>query len=434
MSKQDEGWPSPVKDEATEAGAALRQYQRRTGQAAGEAVAFGRVMTEVARPRSRRRGGLALATVGTAALSLVLWRWHLAGSPALLPVSDRRPAPLASSAQAVETVAARPLDLSSVATPLPTGKLALPTGVTGILDQGATARARFQQGTLDIALVGGRIELHVPARELGQAVLLTADRFHFTVVGTAFALSLKPNRVELVVSEGLVAVSRDADHLATVAPGETWTGSLPASLPQLIHPAPRIVQRTAPSDCSQFSVEQGKERVACYRELAKRGGREGERAQHALARYLRDDVVDLSAALSAFEAQRSRFPRGELKADADRAIIGLLPRLGRHAEALVETQSFLDAQPDAKDRAEIRLFRGDIYRAIFQDLLSAEREYDEGAGAQGRTGDDSRFLRALCLEALGRMDEARVAYQEYLAQAGTAHTREAQRRMERLSR
>jgi tetratricopeptide (TPR) repeat protein len=332
----------------------------------------------------------------------------------------------------VAPVAARPRELTNIATPLPTGKLALPTGVTAILDDDASASARFEQGTLDIALARGRIELHVPPREMGQAVLLTAARFRFTVVGTAFELSLGPRKVDLAVSEGLVAVSRDADHLATVAPGETWTGSVPAPLPQSAHPAPRIVRRAAPSDCSQFSVEQGKERVACYRELATKGGPEGERAQHALARYLRDDVVDLTAALNAFEAQRSRFPHGGLKADADRAIIGLLPRLGRHAEALVETQSFLDARPDAEDRAEIRLLRGDIYRAIFRDLMSAEREYDEGAGAQGRTGDDSRFLRALCLEALGRMDEARVAYEEYLAQAGTAHTREAQRRMERL--
>jgi hypothetical protein len=114
--------------------------------------------------------------------------------------------------------------------------------------------------------------------------------------------------------------------------------------------------------------------------------------------------------------------------------LGLLPRLGRHAEALVETQSFLDAQPEAEDRAEMRLLRGDIYRAIFQDAMSAEREYEEGAESPGRTGDDSRFLHALCLEALGRTDEARLAYRDYLAHPRTAHAGEAKRRMERLVR
>jgi hypothetical protein len=83
-------------------------------------------------------------------------------------------------------------------------------------------------------------------------------------------------------------------------------------------------------------------------------------------------------------------PRGELRVEADRAVIEILPRLGRHAEALVETHSFLDANPDAEDRAELWLMCGDTFRAIFQDMLSAEHEYDEGAEADGRTGDDSR--------------------------------------------
>jgi hypothetical protein len=167
---------------------------------------------------------------------------------------------------------------------------------------------------------------------------------------------------------------------------------------------------------------------------ARKGGAEGEHGLHALARYLRDETFDLTAALAAFESQRARFPHGSLKVDADRAIIGLLPRLGRYGEALVETQSFLDAQPDAEDRAEIRLLRGDIYRAIYKDAIRAEREYGEGSDGKGRAGDDSRFLHALCLEALGRMNEARRAYRDYLAQPVVAHAQEALRRMDQLSR
>jgi hypothetical protein len=268
-------------------------------------------------------------------------------------------------------------------------------------------------------------------------VLLTARDHRFTVVGTDFTVSSAPGRLELVVMEGLVAVSRSGDHVATVASGESW--SVNPSLPTPASPhhgdaAPRVARRPAPEDCARFTAEQTPQKIACYREQVAKGGPEGERAQHALARYLRDDVVDLSGALAAFESQRSRYPRGELRVEADRAVIELLPRLGRHAEALVETQSFLDSHPDAEDRAELRLMRGDMFRAIFQDLMSAEREYDESAGAGGRTGDDGRFLRALCLEALGRMDEARSAYRDYLAQAGTAHAAEAQRRLQRLAR
>jgi tetratricopeptide (TPR) repeat protein len=230
-----------------------------------------------------------------------------------------------------------------------------------------------------------------------------------------------------------VAVSNEGGHLATVAAGETWSIALPSSAPRKF--APRVSRGTSAKDCARFAADkQLQERLQCYREQARGRGPDSERAQYQLARLLRDGLGDLAAALSAFELQRSRFPRGDLKIEADRAIIELLQRLGRHAEALAETQMFLDENPDAEYRAEIRLIRGDIYRAIFRDPMSAEREYDEGAGADGRTGDDSRFLRALCLEALGRLDEALLAYKEYLAQAGTAHAREAKRRMEHFAR
>jgi tetratricopeptide (TPR) repeat protein len=327
--------------------------------------------------------------------------------------------------------------LGSAPTTLPTGKLQLAGGVTAMLTDATSATARFQQGTLDIALASGTIVLHVLPREIGQAVLITAGPHRFTVVGTVFRLSYTARRLDLSVIEGLVAVSRGGDHVATVASGETWSVNpvllaLPApASPRHGDAAPRVARRT--EDCARFTAEQTQQKIACYREQVSKGGRDGERAQHMLARYLRDDVVDLTGALAAFESQRARYPRGELRVEADRAVIEILPRLGRHAEALVETQSFLDAHPDAEDRAELRLMRGDIFRAIFQDMLSAEREYDEGADADGRTGDDSRFLRALCLESLGRVDEARLAYRDYLAQAGTAHAREAQRHMKRLA-
>jgi tetratricopeptide (TPR) repeat protein len=251
-----------------------------------------------------------------------------------------------------------------------------------------------------------------------------------TIVGTVFRLSSTARRLDLSVIEGLVAVSRGGDHVATVASGESWSVDPAPASPRHGDAAPRVARRTLQEDCARFTAEQTQQKIACYREQVSKGGPDGERAQHMLARYLRDDVVDLTGALAAFESQRSRYPRGELRVEADRAVIEILPRLGRHAEALVETQSFLDAHPDAN---ELRLMRGDIFRAIFQDMLSAEREYDEGADADGRTGDDSRFLRALCLESLGRVDEARLAYRDYLAQAGTAHAREAQRHMKRLA-
>jgi tetratricopeptide (TPR) repeat protein len=434
MREEDRNWPAPLRSAPTPAGAALREYERVLHTHPDEDAAYARVSARIERSPRRARWPIAAGILALAAPALI---WLLRPDRTALPTHAR-------PGTASETVTKPPLPrataaeptlrLGSAATPLPPGKLVLEGGIEAALSAGTRATGRLVQGTVDIALASGTLDLQVPPRKPGQAVLITAGQLRFTVVGTALSVRRQGQRVSLNVAEGLVAVSQDGDHVATVATGESWSAPLPPTSPPERVAHARVARLPLPKGCERIPVSRWQERLACYQQEAKKGGPAGERAQHLLARYLRDDVVDLTAALNAFEAQRSRFPRGRLRADADRAIIGLLPRLGRHAEALAESQSFLDAWPAAEDRAEIRLLRGDIYRAIFDDPLRAEREYDEGTEAQGRTGDDSRFLRALCLEALGRVDDARLAYQDYLAQAETAHAREARRRMERLAR
>jgi hypothetical protein len=147
----------------------------------------------------------------------------------------------------------------------------------------------------------------------------------------------------------------------------------------------------------------------------------------------RDTFGEPARALAAFQTQRSRFPSGVLRTEADLSIIELLPRLDRHADALAESELFLRAHPQAERRGEIHLLRGNIFREVLRDLVHAEREYARAAEAGGRVGDDGRFLHAVCLEALGRVDEARKDYQAYLLQAEGAHTREVKNRLERLS-
>jgi hypothetical protein len=429
MSEED--WPPPIKSEDTTAGVALREYARVTSDDPGEAAAYARVMARVERSPARPRWWLAAAFGATVAAGLL---WILRPGTTAIPSPPGPPPPMVAKATASPPAAAPELLLTAAPTALPAGRVLLAGGVVATLAAGTQATGRLAEGTLDLALSAGSLALEVPPRQPGQAVLLTAGGLRFTIVGTVLSLRRQGQRVELDVTSGLVAVSQEGDHVATVASGESWSAALPPANPPAPDRRPRIARRPSPQGCERIPMTRWQDRLACYRQEAQKGGPAGEHAQHLLARYLRDDVVDLTAALDAFEAQRARFPRGELRADADRAIIELLPLLGRHAEALVETQSFLDARPDARDRAEIRLMRGDIYRTIFGDLLRAEREYIEGTSGRGRTGDDSRFLRALCLEALGRLDDARDAYADYLAQAEPAHAREARRRMDRLAR
>lgn len=121
--------------------------------------------------------------------------------------------------------------------------------------------------------------------------------------------------------------------------------------------------------------------------------------------------------------------RRDLRREADLSIIELLPRLGRHADALAETQRFVSAHPRDERRGELHLLRGNIYREAFRDLARAQLEYGLGAAARGRAGDDSRFFHAVCLEALGKTAAARAAYQAYLDRRDGAHRAEVSARL-----
>jgi hypothetical protein len=401
-----------------------------------------------------------------------------------------------------------------------------------VLSADAVASGRAQARTTEIALSKGSIELHVLPRAPGHDFAVSAGRYRFTVVGTAFTVSQTGSHLELVVSEGTVAVWRETKRLATVGAGGQWEAEvnpaasarpqttraqteqsspaarvdpLPPATPSLAlspptpplaavagapavaagsplaraatpalasppataplaavasAPPARVVTpalalspatpaavaaafpaRTATPaapvavhrDCGQLAAsKRAQEALTCYQDQAAQSGLAGETAQYELARLWRDSFGDPDRAIAAFKTQRSRFPNGALRNEADLSIIELLPRLDRHADALAESEQFLAVHPRAERRGEIRLLRGNIFREVLHDLDHAEREYALGAESGGRVGNDNRFLHAVCLEAMGRVDEARKAFETYLLQAGGAHAQEAKRRLERL--
>ncbi|HEX7505838.1 MAG TPA: tetratricopeptide repeat protein, partial [Polyangia bacterium] len=216
-----------------------------------------------------------------------------------------------------------------------------------------------------------------------------------------------------------------------VAPGAAPALAPPPAQPALPTPAPSFSD--AALDCGALATsKRTHEALGCYQARAAKTGLAGETAQYELARLLRDALGEPERALAAFRDQRARFPTGALRPEADLSIIELLPRLGRHSEALVETDKFLATHAPAERRGEIRLLRGNIFREVLHDLDKAEREYARGSESGGRTGDDCRFLHAVCLEALGRREDARQAYQTYLLRAGAAHVQEAKARLDHL--
>ena len=63
----------------------------------------------------------------------------------------------------------------------------------------------------------------------------------------------------------------------------------------------------------------------------------------------------------------------------------------------------------------MHLLRGRIYAGERHECALALPEYVALLGEPGSAGDEAEFNRAQCLEQLHRPDEARAAYQRYLA-------------------
>lgn len=491
-SKKQTSWPVPLGQRNIALGEAVREYARSTEGAPDEAAAYARVLEATAGRRRRvpwLAVGLGIGAVTVAALAMVARDPTAVGpaQPVAAPQALPKATPPVLPVQAPSPVPARPPKVPSIrlaASPslLPAGKVEIVEQASAIVSADAVASGHTQAGHTEIALGKGSIELHVLPRAPGHDFAVSAGGYHFRVVGTAFTVSHIESRLSLSVSEGKVAVWRGADRLTTVAAGGQWAVSLtpsvavrprsaraqttppatvalrdpvrpaaPAPIPFLpaappvaasvppplapASPNPESAPRPAGTvrhDCGVLVGRPPQEAMGCYQQQAAQGGLAGEAAHYEIARLWRDAFHDPTRALAAFREQRSRFPRGVLAIEADLSIIELLPRLDRHTEALAESERFLKEHPGGERRGEIHLLRGNIYREALRDFDHAEREYTQGAEARGRTGDESRFLRAVCLEALGRIPEARKAYEIYLSHPRPAHAADARKRLERL--
>ena len=115
------------------------------------------------------------------------------------------------------------------------------------------------------------------------------------------------------------------------------------------------------------------------------------------------------------------------------SVAELLPKLNRHREALDEITRLL-ADGSGRERApELHFLRANIYREVLEDYAGAERDYAAVEAARAPAIGDATFFRGVCLQALGRADDARAAFQRYLAARGR-YSDEARRRLGRLDR
>jgi tetratricopeptide (TPR) repeat protein len=170
---------------------------------------------------------------------------------------------------------------------------------------------------------------------------------------------------------------------------------------------------------------------------ARGSGLTAEVALYEAARLRRDNLTDLPGALSLLREHRRRFPTGTLAYEVRLSMAEVLPKVGRYREALTDIDWLLGAQAGAERRGELLLLRGHVLRQGFENWADAERAYAQAAevrGADGRAADPAAFWRAVCLESLGRKDEARRAYAAYLARAQASLREQAVLRLRALQR
>ena len=220
-----------------------------------------------------------------------------------------------------------------------------------------------------LALGRGRIALAVVPKPRPAPFRLTAGPYEFTVLGTTFAVERGPHHVDLVVSEGQVAVSRAGRRLAVVSAGGKWSSGNPAPTAR-----PQEPESVPPECAAPGSNRPGPDALSCLRAQAAGGGLRAQIALFHIGRINQEDLHEPAGALATFEELRRRFPGGPLRAESDLTIVQLLAAAGRHGEALEESAALLERGSSPERAAELRLLRGNLYRQL-GDLTRAEHEY-----------------------------------------------------------
>jgi hypothetical protein len=471
-SRPDQGTSQPADpvrllDRADRSAALLRTYLEET-------------VTEVPASRpspaprhSAPRAWWAAVVVGVglaAAILLVIGPVRPTGRPATAPVTAAAPAPaVPAPARAPIAAPAPPRRIyvipGGASVPLPAGQPVLAAGrATVKLAPEGLASVDESGGVLRVTLERGQVALAVEPRPSGPEVRVEAPPYTFAVLGTSFEVERTPLMIELRVREGRVAVRRGATALEVVGAGRRWRGaalgrpqqtddasgepperprrapavtarhlavaapevplaSAPPTLPAAPATNPSTPQPATgpPAPTCEAQAERGtpSEAVSCYLRRADGAGLAAELSLFEAGRLRRDRLDDAAGALELFRAYRGRFPRGALRAEADLAVVGLLPRLGRYPEALDELSRLLLTPAGRERTGELELLRGNLYREGLGDCARAERSYETAAtSAAGDRADEARLYRGTCLEALGRHAEAAVLYQQLAGRPG----------------
>jgi tetratricopeptide (TPR) repeat protein len=176
-------------------------------------------------------------------------------------------------------------------------------------------------------------------------------------------------------------------------------------------------ERAAPSEleCQEAFEARAFQRAAeCFRARASGSGLEAEVALYRAARIVAESLGEPRKALGLLDEHRRRFPNGAMRAEVELLRVRSLNQSGRYDEALAASEALLATPAGRALSSELHFLRGQIFQDRHQNCAAAASEFVALLGEPGRLGDEAELRRAECLERLGRVDDARLAYQQYL--------------------
>jgi hypothetical protein len=283
---------------------------------------------------------------------------------------------------------------------LPAGRSVLPGGLRAHLRGGGRAV------WFPTSAAGGHLVLERGTLEIDADAPVDVRVASLRVDGSAgrFEIATRGDAVDVTVDKGEAAVWSSVRLLTRVFAGERWSSEprppirgsstrghrteRPAATPPDPPEAPSAPAAEGP-DCLRLARDGVTgAAIACFEGQSAQPGLTGELALLELARIRRDVKGDLSGAERLLSEHRRRFPHSALSAEARTIHVELLLRLAKPAEALAE--------------------------------------------AERLTGAEAIFWRAASLAGLGRRDEARRAFDDYLLRDGIERRGEAKRRRAEL--
>ena len=250
-------------------------------------------------------------------------------------------------------------------------------------------------GGLALSLERGSVLADVNHRPAGAPLTVRTPRAVVRVVGTVLWVDVaEDGSTTVLVGRGAVEVTSKDGAAAAPASVSVMAGERlphtsvrspdPADLSLLGSAAegtrfapPAVVTPTVPpppvNPCSGLTTDAS---IGCLEQLsATSDALRAERALYEIGGRILRDRGDAKGAIAAWEKQRSRFPHGALRPEADLSIIEALVRLGDTKRAGKALKGWLAAHPRSLAAPEAHYLRGKLYRAAGH-CKPAIREFD----------------------------------------------------------